>query len=108
MSIHRRAARTDKNQEAIVKGLRQMGAEVWFIKEPCDLLIRYRDQFFIVEIKDGSKPPSQRKLTPQQVEFFATPCSRQAVCTNLDEAIALLTKPRSNVYAETEFEACAL
>jgi hypothetical protein len=31
-----------------------------------DLLVAYRGQTYIIEIKDGSKPPCERRLTPNE------------------------------------------
>lgn len=34
-----------------------------------DLLCAFRGRLVLVEVKDGSKPPSARKLTPDQEQF---------------------------------------
>jgi hypothetical protein len=74
-----RAARVDKNQADIVKALRGYGCAVQHLHEVgrgCpDLVIgcRTRDGFLrvgFVEIKDGSKPPSARKKTPDQIKWW--------------------------------------
>lgn len=64
------ARKIDANQPEIVAALRAIGVSVWVIGEPVDLLIGYRGRSGVLEIKDGSRPPSEQKLTPQQVEFF--------------------------------------
>ena len=63
----RLAARVDENQQAIVSALRAVGAYVWIIGLPVDLLVGYRNHTFLVEIKTNSK----KKLTPLQDDFFA-------------------------------------
>jgi len=63
----RHAARVDKNQSAIVSALRAAGAYVWIIGLPVDLLVGYKNQTFLVEIKDGPK----KRLTALQEDFFA-------------------------------------
>lgn len=76
----RRAAKVDANQSAIVAALRGLGALV----EPMhavgggfpDLLVMHRGRTFLVEVKDGGKPPSARKLTPDQVTWHAAAESR--------------------------------
>ena len=68
----RRAARNDDNQTAIVSALRAIGCSVWIIRWPTDLLIGHAGKTLVAEVKDGSKPPSRRKRTPDQEEFFST------------------------------------
>jgi hypothetical protein len=62
----RHAKRTDANQEAIVKALRDAGAFVWVISLPVDLLVGYKDHTFLVEIKTDAK----QRLTALQADFF--------------------------------------
>ncbi len=69
----RRAARVDANQEQIVSALRACGAYVRIITQGegiPDLLGAYRGHTLLVEVKDGRKPPSARKLTPAEEKFF--------------------------------------
>jgi hypothetical protein len=61
----------DDNQNAIVKLLRKLGATVEprlaQIGKGCpDILVGYEGLNYLVEIKDGAKSPSQRKLTPDE------------------------------------------
>lgn len=71
----RRAAKADANQPIIVAALRRCG----FVVAHChtvgggfpDLVIARRGWTGLVEVKDGSKPPSARKLTPDEAEFHA-------------------------------------
>jgi len=66
----RRSARVDSNQAAITAALRQIGATVQplhTIGKGCpDLLVGYRASNWVLEVKDGDKPPSGRKLTPDE------------------------------------------
>lgn len=64
----RRAAKVDANQAEIVKALRAIGATVYNIKEPVDLLVGFRRKTIALEVKK----PGDYKLTPQQRQFFAT------------------------------------
>ena len=43
---------------------------------------------FLMEIKDGSLPPSHRKLTPAQERFHAEWRGRIVVVTSVNEALA--------------------
>jgi len=63
----RRAARVDSNQLEIVAALRSVGASVFVIGLPVDLLVGYKGHTFLVEIKDGPK----KRLTALQEAFFA-------------------------------------
>jgi hypothetical protein len=67
----RRAAKIDANQQAVVDALRQVGATVHSLATVgggCpDLLVGFRGRTCLMEVKDGNKPPSERRLTPFQV-----------------------------------------
>jgi len=85
----RRAARTDANQTDIVDEFRAWGASVLplhAVGKGCpDLLIGTPRGSLLVEVKDGSKPPSARKLTPDQVEFHAAWRGRIEIVTRLED-----------------------
>lgn len=68
--MNRRAGRKDANQELIVKALRKAGASVTVMDEPVDLLVGYKGRTFLIEVKDGARKPSERRLTPEQQKFF--------------------------------------
>ena len=63
----RYAAKVDKNQKEIVSALRLVGAYVWFIGLPVDLLVGYKGHTFLVEVKNGPR----KRLTALQEDFFA-------------------------------------
>ncbi len=69
----RRASKVDANQEQVVSVLRGYGASVQSLaavgKGVPDLLVGYRGTNFLLEVKDGKKPPSQTQLTPDQQEW---------------------------------------
>jgi hypothetical protein len=68
----RRANRKDANHAAIARLLQQVGAHVIDAAAAptlgFDLLVAYRGKIYIMEVKDGSKPPSERQLTPNEQE----------------------------------------
>jgi Holliday junction resolvase len=70
----RRAARTDANQEEIVKALRAVGATVQSLAAVGhgvpDLLVGYQGKTILMEVKDGKKSPSKRELTEDQVKWI--------------------------------------
>ena len=71
----RRAAKVDANQGEIVAAFRRLGCSVAITSMLGDgfpdLVVARRQKTILVEIKDGSKPPSSRKLTPDQMTFHA-------------------------------------
>lgn len=66
------ARRTDANLTPIVKAYRKLGCSVWVCNSMVDCVIGYGGISELVEVKDGEKPPSARKLTKAQVEFRKT------------------------------------
>lgn len=72
----RRRARTDQNQAEIVKALRGIGCTVYSMAQlgdgMPDLLVGYKGKTWLVEVKDGNKPPSARKKTEDQIRFWDT------------------------------------
>jgi hypothetical protein len=93
--------RTDRNHAEIVEALRRAGCEVVSlaaIAHGCpDLLVARAGVNTLLEIKDGSKRPSQRKLTPEQQVFHARwpgPC---VVVESIEQALkAVGLKGESN------------
>ena len=71
----RRAARIDANQGEIVSALRSVGALVQPLSEVGkgvpDLLVGIHGRLLLLECKDGAKPPSERRLTPEQEAWHA-------------------------------------
>jgi Holliday junction resolvase len=68
-----RAARRDDNEAEIVKALRACGAKVRIVTQGDgipDLLVGYNGYTILMEVKDGGKPPSARKLTEAEEKFF--------------------------------------
>ena len=68
-----RAAKIDANQEKVVDALRAAGATVQTLatvgKGVPDLLVGYQGKTLLLEVKDGRKPPSARKLTQDQLKW---------------------------------------
>ena len=68
----RRAAKVDANQPEIVQAFRKLGWYVLIIsqlKNCCDIIVSKNGRTIAVEIKDGSKPPSQQKLSDGEIKF---------------------------------------
>jgi Holliday junction resolvase len=90
------ARRVDENQGDIVKALRACGATVRVITQGDgipDLLVGYKGYTILMEVKDGNKPPSARKLTDAENEFFEKWTGGALVVVNsVEEALEILKK----------------
>ena len=91
----RRAARIDANQEQIVLALRAAGASVQSLAGVGvgvpDLLVGYQGKTLLLEIKDGKKPPSERRLTEDQLKWHgAWRGGPLAVVDSVDAALRML------------------
>ena len=92
----RRAARTDANHASIRDTLRAHGWTVWDLSSAgngCpDLLAAKHGVLKLIEVKDGSKKPSARKLQPAQVklhEAFAAAGCPIVVIERVDQILSL-------------------
>ena len=89
-------SRVDSNQKFIVDGLRNFGATVLHthtLKNAFDILVGYEGKDFKMEIKDGKKPPSQRKLTKGEQKFKDEWLgSEYHVVLSLNDAVKIITK----------------
>ena len=91
----RRAAKIDSNQNEVVKALRQIpGVSVRITSMVgagfCDIVIGARGVNYLIELKDGKKSPSQRKLTEDEESFMSKWKGQYAVCNSLDEILKVL------------------
>ena len=91
----RQAAKIDRNQPDIVVALRAIGASVQSLaatgKGVPDLLVGWHGRTYLLEVKDGTLPPSARRLTPDQEAWHAAwSGSPVVVITCVNEAIAAL------------------
>ena len=87
----RRAAKVDANQKQIVEALRRVGCSVTHLHavgSGCpDLLVGFRGKNILIEVKDGKKPPSKQKLTPDQIVWHSEWNGQVAVVNCVDDAI---------------------
>jgi Holliday junction resolvase len=67
------AKRVDGNHAEIVEALRVYGCAVQSLAAVGhgvpDLLVARNGRWYVMEVKDGSKPPSARKLTPDEAAW---------------------------------------
>lgn len=90
----RRAPKKDANHAEIVRAFTEAGCwvlDLAAVGQGCpDLLVHgpvHPWHLVLIEIKDGSKPPSARKLTPDQIKFHAGCNAPLVVVTNVKEAL---------------------
>ena len=88
----RRAARVDANHGEIIAALRRAGCVVHDTSRqgggfPDCIAATPRGRLVMLEIKDGAKPPSARKLTDAEAEFHATWGHHVAVVTSAADAL---------------------
>ena len=90
------AKRIDANQNSIVKALRAKGATVRVVSQGDglpDLLVGYKGETALLEVKDGDKPPSARTLTNAEEKFFTEWTGGLLVIVNsVEEALDVLHK----------------
>lgn len=90
----RRAAKVDDNQGEIVAALRRAGCSVQSLagvgRGFPDLAVGFRGKNFFLEIKDGSKPPSQRRLTPDEESFHTSWRGHVTIVENIEDALKVV------------------
>jgi len=90
----RRAAKVDDNQAKIVQALRDCGCSVQSLAAVGngvpDLLVSRGGITFVMEVKDGKKPPSKRCLTPAQQEWVRNWQGIVHIVESVDDAIGIL------------------
>jgi len=92
MSIWRHGRRKlDDNHRAVVEALRKIGASVQpltSVGRGCpDLLVGIRGRNFLLEVKDGAKSPSRRKLEPAQEVWRAGWYGTVWTVNSVDQAV---------------------
>lgn len=70
----RKHGRKDGNQDEVVAALRQIGAAVTVLSQVgngCpDILVCFRGTWYPIEIKDGSRKPSEQRLTGEEAAWW--------------------------------------
>ena len=90
-----RAARIDANHEQVVSALRAAGASVQSLagvgKGVPDLLVGFQGNTLLMEVKDGRKTPSERRLSEDQVRWHgAWNGGPLAIVDGVDAALRML------------------
>lgn len=91
-----RRARVDTNQKEIVKILRGLGASVAHTHTVADgfpdIAVGYHGKTVLVEIKDGDKIPSARKLTADEQDWHDSWRGAAEIVENEDDCINLIAR----------------
>jgi hypothetical protein len=84
----------DTNEKPISDGLRAIGAKVFQLDRPCDLLVGYRRRNFLFEVKLPLGPAggsSHSELNDTEKEFHEGWRGQIDVIRSLEDAIAIMT-----------------
>lgn len=83
--------RVDANQKQIVEDLRKVGFSVCVLssvgKGVPDLLLGRWGRNFLIELKDGAKPKSKQKLTPDEITWHERWKGSVHVCNSFEEIV---------------------
>lgn len=98
--------RVDANQASVVDALRRCGCKVQTLHtvgDGCpDLLVGWHGLLFVVEVKDGDKPPSKQKLTEDEVRWHGEWKDERVYILNSVERIpGLLQRVETDYYELT-------
>lgn len=89
-----RAGRVDANQNDIVAAFRSMGCSVAITSNVRggfpDIVVGIHGLNLLVEIKDGSKIPSARKLTKDEQIFHDNWKGHAVIVESVDDVVALV------------------
>ncbi len=87
-------AKVDANHREIVAAFEALGATVQSLASVgsgCpDLAVGYMGRNYLVEVKDGAKPPSARALTDDEAKWHAAWDGTVDIVETVDDAIALV------------------
>lgn len=94
--MKRKYAKVDANQKSVVDALRAAGCSVRSTAAlgngfP-DLLVARNNCMWLLEVKDGEKCPSARKLTPDELKFREMWKAPVFVVQNIGEALIVISK----------------
>jgi hypothetical protein len=87
--------KTDANHKEIMSWLRQVPGTSVFSTHAVgkgfpDLVVGFRKRNYLVEIKDGTKPPSARRLTADEAKFHEGWQGQVSIVNGIEDLIKLL------------------
>jgi hypothetical protein len=65
----RRDARRDVNEKPIIEALRAVGATVYIMDDPCDLLVGYKGSTLLMEVKNPDSRYGKKGFNENQKHF---------------------------------------
>ena len=87
----RRASKIDENHREICRALFESGCSVQTLagvgSGVPDIMVGKAGVNYLLEIKDGNKPPSKRRLTDAQIEWHDSWRGQVTVVKDVDEAL---------------------
>ena len=100
----RTSHRCDANQTAIVEALRKAGCSVAITSSSGDgfpdIVAGKNGVNWLIEIKDGNKPPSQQRLTDGQARFHDDWEGQICVINSVDDALELISLKKMDYYKD--------
>ena len=87
--------KTDKNHAEIINKLRKITQLSVFSTHTIgkgfpDIVVGYNGKNYLIEIKDGEKPKSQRKLTIDEVKFFESWNGQVDIANSFDDVLKII------------------
>lgn len=88
------AKRVDRNQAEIVEALRGIGASVQVLHvvgHGCpDLVVGWKNQNYLLEVKDWQQPPAKRRLTTDEREWHASWRGQACIVESIEDAFVAI------------------
>lgn len=96
--MRRYHSKADANQPEIVEAIRKLGGTVLHLHTlghgAPDLAVGYGGLTMLAEIKDGSKPPSAQKLTPDEEKWHGSWTGGVYLIRDIEDAARMLDTMR--------------
>lgn len=97
--MHKRyGRRSDHNQSDVMYALRAVGAVVFDIQEPFDLLVDYKGKWYVIEVKNpetNARKKGGSKLTETQEQILARLSAPVHIVETPKEALEVISGKRS-------------
>lgn len=90
------ARKRDTNEPEIIAALEAVGATVYPMDKPLDLLVGFRGVNYLLEVKNGAQPPSWQRITDDQREFLDGWKGQAIVVNSVDTALAAIGATHSS------------